>query len=155
MDIKNEYKQYTIDEDYPAALVANDYYLVKPDKLSNQTFIYNKGPCCNPRLLVKQPIKVLEEYGTDSTFIIDTGYEKHIFASKFLFTVLNTHNRIKQDKELDYLYMEIQGKKVPIIVSSSNEQINVIGLPFLSLFQCKINFLENKEYSIENFPSIF
>lgn len=44
IDIVNKYKDYKIDRDYPAELVENDYYIVKLDKLSTQSFIYNKGP---------------------------------------------------------------------------------------------------------------
>ncbi|KAJ3411912.1 hypothetical protein HDV05_001493 [Chytridiales sp. JEL 0842] len=119
----------------PQKLYAHpDDYLVEPNPISPQLFLYKDGP--RSRLFLRISLSLDADQFTTATFLLDTGACPHMYVSPILAKLLKKRIRM-DDAGSDFVQTKLNGETVNLVVKKDLPKIhqpaNVMGLPMLFL----------------------
>lgn len=130
-------------EDFPECYVnfahPDDYKIYSGTPPLPQ-FIYNHRRGKHNRIICRIAWMVDANSYFIMSFVNDTGAPKHMYLSPLAIQILEKNDLLKNDQDMNIIYVIINGKKVVIEETPSHHgAANLMGLPLLRRFQLTLS----------------
>lgn len=106
-------------------------------------YVHHHNRSRHNRLICRVPWLLTTSTYFTISFIVDTGAPKHLYLSARAMTMLEQHDKLKNDVDTAITYVILNGRKAVIEETLHNHApANLVGLPLLKRFELSLTETE-------------